>query len=202
MKAEVSQAEEKMKSGLRWKDETLDLWLGIAGTAIVLVVHYFLYSVIRRIRCIAELFPQSIWICQELGSGKWDLECFLVSADPGGNCCSSVSQRNAPKWNRGEDDRKYCDQFLCERIHRNWKPGFTEVVILLEPCFWIDTVAFVIGGLWAMLFLASDLVGDDTETTSEVFLWGQCHFTIITYFMLSAKIWIVLRQEVFQSGWD
>ena len=35
-----------------------------------------------------------------------NLECFLVSADPGGNCCSSVSQRNAPKWNRGEDDRE------------------------------------------------------------------------------------------------
>ena len=71
-----------------------------------------------------SLFPHSIWICQELGSGKWYLKCFLVSADPGGNCCSSVSQRNATKWNRGEDDRKHCDRILSERILRNWKPDF------------------------------------------------------------------------------
>lgn len=99
------------------------------------------------------------------GSGKCYLECFLVSADPGGNCCSSVSQRNAPKWNRGEDDREHCDRILSERIHRNWKQVLQKWSFYSNHAIWIDTVAFANSGFGAMLFLASGLVGDDTETT-------------------------------------
>ena len=38
-----------------------------------------------------------------------------------------------------------------------------------------------------MLFLASDLVGDDTETTSEVFLWGAMPFYYYYIFYVIGK---------------
>ena len=52
---------------------------------------------------------------------------------------------------------------------------------------WIDTVAFANSGFGAMLFLASGLVGDDTETTSEGVLWGAMPFYYYYTFYVIGK---------------
>ena len=54
-----------------------------------------------------------------------------------------------------------------------------------------------------MLFLASGLVGDDTETTSEGVLWGAMPlYYYYTFYVIGKNLrWFCVRQE-FRSGWD
>ena len=188
MKAEVSQAEEKKKNGLRWKDETLDLWLGIAGTAIVLVVHYFLLFCYQK----DSMYLQSYFHSQYGYARSW----VLVNGTLSVSWFLPILAAIAVVLFRREMLRNgIVVKMIASIAISSYVSVYTEIgsqvlqkwSFYSNHAFWIDTVAFVIGGLWAMLFLASDLVGDDTETTSEVFLWGAMPFYYYYIFYVIGK---------------
>ena len=188
MKAEVSQAEEKKKNGLRWKDETLDLWLGIAGTAIVLVVHYLLLFCYQK----DSMYLQSYFHSQYGYARSW----VLVNGTLSASWFLPILAAIAVVLFRREMLRNgIVVKMIASIAISSYVSVYTEIgsqvlqkwSFYSNHAFWIDTVAFVIGGLWAMLFLASDLVGDDTETTSEVFLWGAMPFYYYYIFYVIGK---------------
>ena len=188
MKAEVSQAEEKKKNGLRWKDETLDLWLGIAGTAIVLVVHYLLLFCYQK----DSMYLQSYFHSQYGYARSW----VLVNGTLSVSWFLPILAAIAVVLFRREMLRNgIVVKMIASIAISSYVSVYTEIgsqvlqkwSFYSNHAFWIDTVAFVIGGLWAMLFLASDLVGDDTETTSEVFLWGAMPFYYYYIFYVIGK---------------
>ena len=188
MKAEVSQAEEKKKNGLRWKDETLDLWLGIAGTAIVLVVHYFLLFCYQK----DSMYLQSYFHSQYGYARSW----VLVNGTLSVSWFLPILAAIAVVLFRREMLRNgIVVKMIASIAISSYVSVYTEIgsQVLQKWSFYsnhdfcIDTVDFVIGGLLAMLFLASDLVGDDTETTSEVFLWGAMPFYYYYIFYVIGK---------------
>ena len=167
VKAAVSQAEEKKKNGLRWKYGTADLWLSIADTAIVLVVHYLLLF----------CYQKSYFHSQYGYSGSAD----LVNGTLIASWFLPILAAIAVVLFRREMLRNgIVVKMIASIAIASYLSVYTEIgsLILKQWSFyfnhaiWIDVVAFA-SSYGAMLFLASGLVGDDTETTSEGVLWGM-----------------------------
>lgn len=68
---------------------------------------------------------------------------------------------------------------IGSQVLQKWSFYFNHAI-------WIDAVAFA-SSYGAMLFLASGLVGDDTETTSEGVLWGAMPFYYYYIFYVIGK---------------
>ena len=187
MKAEVSQAEEKKKNGLRWKDETLDLWLGIAGTAIVLVVHYFLLFCYQK----DSMYLQSYFHSQYGYARSW----VLVNRTLSVSWFLPILAAIAVVLFRREMLRNgIVVKMIASIAIASYLSVYTEIgsqvlqkwSFYFNHAIWIDAVAFA-SSYGAMLFLASGLVGDDTETTSEGVLWGAMPFYYYYIFYVIGK---------------
>ena len=164
VKAEVSQAEEKYA--------TSDLWLCIAGTAIVLVVHYLLLFCYQK----DSMYLQSYFHGQYGYARSW----VLVNATLSASWFLPILAAIAVVLFRREIFRNgIVVKMIASIAIASYLSVYTEIGSLIlkwsfyfNHAIWIDVVAFA-SSYGAMLFLASGLVGDDTETTSEGVLWGM-----------------------------
>ena len=152
---------------MRWKYGTADLWLSIADTAIVLVVHYLLLF----------CYQKSYFHSQYGYSGSAD----LVNGTLIASWFLPILAAIAVVLFRREMLRNgIVVKMIASIAIASYLSVYTEIgsLILKQWSFyfnhaiWIDVVAFA-SSYGAMLFLASGLVGDDTETTSEGVLWGM-----------------------------
>lgn len=188
VKAEVSQAEEKKKNGLRWKYGTADLWLSIAGAAIVLVVHYLLLFCYQK----DSMYLQSYFHGQYGYAKSW----FLVNGTLSASWFLPILAAIAVVlFRRGMLRNGIVVKMIASIAIASYLSVYTEIgsQVLQKWSFysghaiWIDAVAFAISSFGAMFFLASGLVGDDTETTSEGVLWGMMPFYYYYTFYVLGK---------------
>ncbi len=177
VKAEVSQAEEKKKNWLRWKYATSDLWLCIADTAIVLVVHYLLLFCYQK----DSMSLQSHYFHIQYGYARsWVLVNGTLSASWFLPILAAIA---VVLFHREMLRNGIVVKMIASIAIASYLSVYSEIgsLILKQWSFyfnhaiWIDVVAFA-SSYGAMLFLASGLVGDDTETTSEGVLWGTMPF--------------------------
>ena len=177
VKAEVSQAEEKKKNWLRWKYATSDLWLCIADTAIVLVVHYLLLFCYQK----DSMSFQSHYFHIQYGYARsWVLVNGTLSASWFLPILAAIA---VVLFHREMLRNGIVVKMIASIAIASYLSVYSEIgsLILKQWSFyfnhaiWIDVVAFA-SSYGAMLFLASGLVGDDTETTSEGVLWGAMPF--------------------------
>ena len=194
VKAEVSQAEEKKKNWLRWKYATSDLWLCIADTAIVLVVHYLLLFCYQKDSMYLQSYfhgLQSYFHGQYGYARSW----VLVNATLSASWFLPILAAIAVVLFRREIFRNgIVVKMIASIAIASYLSVYTEIgsQVLQKWSFysnhaiWIDVVAFA-SSYGAMLFLASGLVGDDTETTSEGVLWGAMPFYYYYTFYVIGK---------------
>ena len=186
VKAEVSQAEEKYA--------TSDLWLCIAGTAIVLVVHYLLLFCYQKDSMYLQSYfhgLQSYFHGQYGYARSW----VLVNATLSASWFLPILAAIAVVLFRREIFRNgIVVKMIASIAIASYLSVYTEIgsQVLQKWSFysnhaiWIDVVAFA-SSYGAMLFLASGLVGDDTETTSEGVLWGAMPFYYYYTFYVIGK---------------
>lgn len=187
VKAEVSQAEEKKKNWLRWKYATSDLWLCIADTAIVLVVHYLLLFCYQK----DSMYLQSYFHSQYGYARSW----VLVNGTLSVSWFLPILAAIAVVLFRREMLRNgIVVKMIASIAIASYLSVYTEIgsqvlqkwSFYFNHAIWIDAVAFA-SSYGAMLFLASGLVGDDTETTSEGVLWGAMPFYYYYIFYVIGK---------------
>ena len=188
VKAEVSQAEEKKKNWLRWKYATSDLWLCIADTAIVLVVHYLLLFCYQK----DSMSLQSHYFHIQYGYARsWVLVNGTLSASWFLPILAAIA---VVLFHREMLRNGIVVKMIASIAIASYLSVYSEIGSLIlkkwsfyfNHAIWIDVVAFA-SSYGAMLFLASGLVGDDTETTSEGVLWGAMPFYYYYTFYVIGK---------------
>lgn len=175
-KAEVPHPEEKKENLLRWKAAKSDLWMSIVCFVIMLVSHYLLLFCYLNDQAYFQSYLHSKYgylkswfLVNNMLNAAWLLPILAAVA---------IVLFRRGKFRNGIVVKMIASIAVCSYLSVYTEAGsqiLQKWSFYAEYSFIIDIIALIVG-YGAMLFLASGLIGDDTNTASETFLWAVMPF--------------------------